>query len=345
MQTALLFTWHINDGDTVAGGPWYWSGEAVRIGFGLGMHRYSQEVPLHDRIYYKRTWWCSFISEVFASLEMGRPCAVRKEDVDQNMLSREDLDEIHKRLVSTDSRWRHNFVNFSLTYFNRMITLAYIALDVMALNAPGGQQIPDATSIDSRLAAWAIASGNTASDLKDEDFFTKQLCIHYNLVVLHLHRNFSNESSTSHQNCSTATQAIIRSLEELASRGWLIRSHFTTVGAVTAAGIQLVQDIRFSILDNASLVALNHIERLGRLLKCAKILAQTWPSAEAVYDVFEGLRQEYQRHVSQGLEGQVEPPEYQLDWNSLFASMQAADYGDIGTEQEWLSLANWTDLG
>jgi hypothetical protein len=346
MQAALLFTWHINDGDTITGGPWYWSGEAVRIGCGLGMHRYSAQLPLHDRVYYKRTWWCAFISEVFASLEMGRPCSVRREDIDQNVLSDDDMNKIHQHLITTDSRWKHNFGNISLTYLNRMITLAYIALDVMTLNAPGGPHISDIRSIDGRLATWAIASGFT-TDLKDEDFFTRQLRVHYNLVVLHVHRNYSSKSSTSQQNCSAATQAIISSLEELAIHGWLIRSHFTTVGAVTATGIQLVREIRTSILENASLVALSHIDRLGRLLKCAKILAQTWPSAEAVYDVFDGLRQKYQHHVSQGLssQGQVDVPEYQFDWNSLFASMQAADYEDIGAEQEWLSLTNWTDLG
>lgn len=343
MQAALLFTWHLNDGDTVAGGPWYWAGEAVRIGCGLGMHRHNDHLPIHDRIFYKRTWWCAFVAEVFASLEMGRPCAVRREDIDQSRLSAAELNEIERELVSSDPDWRNVFEKISLEYHLHMVELAFIALDVLSLNSPSTLRPLDTTTIDVQLASWAIKSRISHHDLKKEDFFTKQLRIHYHLVVLHLHRNFSAHSSVSRQNCSTAANSIISSLEEIAASGWLSRCQFTVVGAATAAGIEVVGEIRSSIKEKAALVALNHTERLDRLLRSTKLLAQTTPSAEAVYTVFESLQQEYHQFIAQGFEEEETTIlEHQLDWDSLFASMQATQFDDISSEQEWLSFANWS---
>lgn len=45
IQAPFLFTWHVSDGDTVASGPWYWSGVAARVGCGLGAHRKSSLLP------------------------------------------------------------------------------------------------------------------------------------------------------------------------------------------------------------------------------------------------------------------------------------------------------------
>ncbi|ESU07703.1 hypothetical protein FGSG_12115 [Fusarium graminearum PH-1] len=91
LQAAALFTWHIGDGDTVAGGPWYWAGIAVRIGTGLGAHRKSSQLPAAEMAQYRRCWWSAFFCEVFSALETGRPCAVRAEDIDQIPLRQEDM--------------------------------------------------------------------------------------------------------------------------------------------------------------------------------------------------------------------------------------------------------------
>ncbi|KAJ6267163.1 hypothetical protein PSV08DRAFT_355673 [Bipolaris maydis] len=47
IQAPFLFTWHVSDGDTVASGPWYWSGVAARVGCGLGAHRKKEVTNLH----------------------------------------------------------------------------------------------------------------------------------------------------------------------------------------------------------------------------------------------------------------------------------------------------------
>jgi len=345
-QAALLFTWHINDGDTVTEGPWYWTGVAIRIACGLGFHRRNNRLPVFDRIIYKRIWWAAFVLEVFSSLETGRPCAIRAEDIDQSSLCEEDFKEERLQLQPNDADNDGLMSNsVLLKYHLSMVELAYIVLDILFLNLPSTTPKPDIASIDARLALWSLRS-DLASSTQREGFFTSQLRIHYHLVILHLHRNYSGNSDNSQRVCNTASESIITSLERIAALGDLEKCHFTVVSAVTAAGIQIVQNIRSAIKENAFLVALNLLERLGRLLKCAKMLAQSWPNAEAMYSVFEGLRQEYERYVSQGLYQvqQVVVPEHQLDWDSLFASAQTSEPGAMGTDQEWLRLTNWTDL-
>ena len=91
MQAAALFTWHVGDGDTVTSGPCYWSGLATRIGIGLGMHRYSYALPATETSQYRRVWWTAFLCEVFSALETGRPCSVRAWDIDQLLITEEDI--------------------------------------------------------------------------------------------------------------------------------------------------------------------------------------------------------------------------------------------------------------
>ncbi|KAL2867398.1 transcription factor domain-containing protein [Aspergillus lucknowensis] len=344
MQAAVLFTRHVGDGDTVTGGPWYWSGIAVRIGCGLGMHRQSPTLPPKETSQYRRCWWSAFICEVFSSLENGRPCAVRAENIDQLTLSAEDMtDTPGQQPPSNAGGLRPDFII-------RMVELAYIGLDILTLNEPTQNRIIDLHSINTRLCQWSLNSAipSSARDDNDnnsdtEDSWTCQLHMHYNLLLLHLHRNFPNEPS-SQSVCSTAAQSIIRALETLVSHNALAQCHFTSVSAVTAAGIQLANEIRAAIAAQAFLVAIHALERLGRLLHPARLLAGYWPNAEAVHSVFHEIYQEYKSYVAQGLQGEaVIVPEIQPDWYRLLAGAQPPQPAPGG--REWLSIdVNWTEL-
>ncbi|KAF4953085.1 hypothetical protein FGADI_6235 [Fusarium gaditjirri] len=264
LQAAALFTWHIGDGDTVAGGPWYWAGIAVRI----------------EMAQYRRCWWSAFFCEVFSSLETGRPCAVRAEDIDQLPLQQEDITDT----PSTDPTIAESGV--SPDFLNHLVDLAYIGLDVIALNAPARDRLIDVASIDARLGLWSFRSG-ISTVAEDDDSWTCHLRMHYNLLLLHLHRNLHEQSSQSI--CSAAAQAIVTSLEKLTARDELRQCHFTSVSAVTAAGIQFAGEIRAAVASQTFLVAINALERLSRLLRSTILLARHWPNAEAVHSVFEEL--------------------------------------------------------
>lgn len=341
-QAALLFSWHINDGDTVSGGPWYWTGIAMRISCGQGTHRRNHSLPEFEHVIHKRTFWSAFVAEIFSALETGRPCCIRAEDVDQTLPSQEELDWDPS---STDANAQTRQVGnpVPLHYHVRMVELAYVVLDILHLNSPAHTQPTEVASIDSRLASWLLRT--EGSTTRVSEYFSLLLRLHYHMVILHLHRNYSDELSGSQTTCQTAAQTIISCLEKIVALGLVKRCHFTVVSAATAAGIQIVQEIRAAVLSDTLLAALGLLDQLDQLLKCTEALAQYWPNAEAVGKVFTGLRKDYQQTVSQKLDHtETTLPELHSDWNSLFASMDIPPMGDMQNEQDWMNLTTWTDL-
>ncbi|KAF9775072.1 hypothetical protein IL306_006897 [Fusarium sp. DS 682] len=172
-QAAVLFTWHISDGDTVASGPWCWNGIAMRIALGLGLHRADKHLPVVDRIINKRLWWSIFIAEAFSALETGRPCSVQVQDFDQDMLREDDfIDEQDTESVQGDPEKEPRAI--LLRHHVCMAELAIIVLDVLELNSPAPRRKPDIASINSKPAVWALRS-NCARDAQGDDVCTNHL--------------------------------------------------------------------------------------------------------------------------------------------------------------------------
>lgn len=329
MQAAIIFTRHIGDSDTVTAGPWYWSGIAVRIGCGLGTHRHSAILPPMESSQYRRCWWSAFICEVFSSLETGRPCGVRAEVMDQLPLSVEDL-----RVTASSSRDSCPHSNFLI----QMADLAHIGLGILALNEPVQRRVIDVHAINARLCQWSLQSGiPSLSD--DDNSWDCQLQMHYNLMLLHLHRNFPN-GLRSQDVCSVAASAIIRVFERLVALDCLSQCHFTAVSAATAAGTQLANEIRLAVTVGSFLVALNGLENLSRLLRSAMLLAKFWPNAEAVHSLFQEIYHEYQTYVSKGLQGEhVLISEIQPNWYRLLAEAQPTQPHN-SVPPDWMNIAH-----
>lgn len=354
MQAATLFTWHVGDGDTITGGPWYWAGIAVRIGCGLGAHRHSTVLPAHETSQYRRCWWAAFVCEVFSSLETGRPCSIRAEDIDQVLLTLEDMTDTPGQAVTPSSTAETGAVTTSgglplspdatsPDFLNRMVELAYIGLDILAANAPSQERLLDINGINARLGLWSLRSGISSVN-ENDNASTCHLRIHYNLILLHLHRNYTDEPM-SRSVCSTAAQAIIASLEKLIALECLVRCHFTSVSAITAAGIQIVNEVREAATARTFLVVIHALEKLSRLLQCVAALAGYWPNAEAVHNVFQELHQEYEMYVTQHLRGEhAIVPEGQLDWNQLLSGIHVSNLNNLAVDQEWLNIPNWSDM-
>lgn len=329
MQAAILFTRHIGDGDTVTAGPWYWSGMAVRIGCGLGMHRHSAVLPPMEMLQYRRCWWSAFICEVFSSLETGRPCAIRTEDIDQLPLSVGDM---------TDTASSSSNCGLNLNFLMQMVDLARIGLDILTLNEPVQRRVIDVHAINARLCQWSLQSGIPSSS-DEEISWDYQLQMHYNLMLLHLHRNFAT-GLKSQDVCSVAAHSIIRTLEKLVALDCLCQCHFTAVSAITAAGIQLANEIRLAVTMGSFLVALNVLENLNRLLRSAMLLAKYWPNAEAVHSLFQEIYHEYKIYVSKGLQGEnIMLSENQPDWYRLLAGAQSAQQNN-SVPPDWMNIVN-----
>ncbi|KAH6982181.1 fungal-specific transcription factor domain-containing protein [Ilyonectria sp. MPI-CAGE-AT-0026] len=339
MQAATLFTWYTGDGDTVTGGPYYWAGVASRIGCGLGAHRRGTALPAKDSLHFKLSWWSAFVCDVFSSLDTGRPNAIRPEEIDQLPISlgSETGTPTSDTMTSETS---HPGADPNLGFLKSMVDLAYIGLDIIAENAPSTRQGSNVASIDAQLGMWSLRSGIFAD--RDNDPWVCQLRIHYNLLLLYLHRNSSGEPS-SKSVCSVATQAIVVLFEQLAALGSLKQCHFTAVSAVTAAGIQIVTEIRGAMLTGTHSVAVDALGRLGRLLRSAEALAEYWLNAESVHTVFQELHQEYEGCISQLLQGNgVLVPENSPDWGDLLANeTQLKEPRNI---EDWMSIIDWNSF-
>ncbi|OIW35562.1 hypothetical protein CONLIGDRAFT_63256 [Coniochaeta ligniaria NRRL 30616] len=202
MQAALLFTWHVGDGDTITAGPWYWAGIALRIACGMGMHRASPVLPQPEASHQRRCWWLAFICEVLSALETGRPCSISAEDTDQIMLADDDMtsypadglkdyaaaaaaagttastatssagrspasvaEATSSARAGESGSTRRGGPN--ATFLNRMVELCYIGLDILALSAPSQRRIVDIESIDVRLGLWSLRAGINSSPHDD----------------------------------------------------------------------------------------------------------------------------------------------------------------------------------
>lgn len=185
VQCALLFTWHLENSDSAGANGYYWAGVACRIAFGIGMHRDLSPrmracmMPMGERRIYRRVWWTLFQTEIFTALEHGRPSMIQLEEVDQPPLEPDDFREENGVL--------NEKLNFN--YCSGNIELCYIILEILRLNRPRLMSVQaDAhtavASLDSRLVNWILK--NPAGD----DFSSLQLHLHYNTVLIHLHRKF-----------------------------------------------------------------------------------------------------------------------------------------------------------
>jgi transcriptional regulatory protein AMDR len=105
VQAALLFSWHVENADSVSSNSYHWIKNACIVAFGLGMHRdltsgSTSVMPKETRRMFRRLWWTVFQAEVMSSLDHGRPLMINPNDVDQPPLTEDDFIEIDGRIVS-----------------------------------------------------------------------------------------------------------------------------------------------------------------------------------------------------------------------------------------------------
>lgn len=291
VQAALLFVWHLENSDSVCGGSYYWLGIAQRIAFGMGIHRdlscqASSRLPSWERRLNRRIWWTLFQFEVFSCLEHGRPCMFHWNDTDQPALELQDFIEDETEQVSK---------RLQLDYITRSVNISLIGFRILQVNAPS---VPS-EEINSLVPLIEKSLVDFALDLPPmSDFWSCQLRMHYNLISLYLHRpQPSGRTSVSRSSncqgiCSDASQAILSCLETIVFRDWTGQCSFTAVSAVMASAIQMSLDARQSLSQDNLVLALNAQDRLVRLLRCARELEKFWPSAGAVYGLFDQLSAE-----------------------------------------------------
>lgn len=294
---------------------------------------------------HKRTWWCAVTLEVFSALEFGRPCSIQWAAIDQTLPTEEDLCWGETSVEEPQLQSWPDHASHLCTYHVGMVQLARIGLEIVEMNFPGGSGSRTVANIDDRLVSWSIQLG-LATQLRQDDFLTRQLGLHYNLLVLYLHRSYTKVFEASQKACSVASDAILNILDQLSVHSEFGRCHSTIVSAVTAVSIHTVYEIRSAITADAYLATVGLLERLSQIIKYTKQLLPLWPNAEAVQNVFESLRREYELFITRRVCEQASPsiPESPTDWSDLFSSNFINQTDQFATQQPWLDLVNWTEL-
>ncbi|KAI8659064.1 Zn(2)-C6 fungal-type domain-containing protein [Fusarium sp. Ph1] len=227
-------------------------------------------------------------------------------------------------------------------YLNQMVELAYIGLQILEANAPATKWTVDLDSINRQLGRWALRVGVSPTGRAD-DAAAKCHRIHYNLMLFHLYRQFDNADSRTVR--STAAQEIVSSLERLSDLGSLCQCQFTGVSAATAAGMHLVSEVRTATEAGNFLVVVHALDKLSRLVECAKLLAKYWPNADAIYSVFHDLHQKFEGYARDGGQGdQATLPDSQPDWNLLLSGAQIPPLDEALMGQDWLNMPTWSGL-
>ncbi|OAA55297.1 Transcription factor [Niveomyces insectorum RCEF 264] len=323
VQAAMLFTWHLQNGDTASANSFYWLGVACRIAFGIGLHRdllrdppNLDRMPMHDRRHWKRIWWTLFQLEVLSALEHGRPPAIRREDFDHDPMTPEDFREGSGALNP----------KVHSAFCTKNAELCQIALEVINLAAPSASLLNldlRMGALNAQLITWMLnlPSSSAASTAASGDLFGDVLLrLHYHTVVIHLYRLVADHQGLpttlldaangggggggggggighgggsgeeeARRIGSSASADIVAGFEALHGRSLLAQCPFTAVTALTAAGVQIAKDVQDALGSAQTMLAVNGLCLLDRACAVAEHLSVFWPNAGGVRNVLRSL--------------------------------------------------------
>ncbi|KAH7308439.1 fungal-specific transcription factor domain-containing protein [Stachybotrys elegans] len=286
VQAALLLTWHIDGVEDVTANAWHWIGIASRTAMGLGMHRDAQGSTLvpHNKRMWRRVWWLLFQSDLWISLQYGRPPSIHLDDCNVQQLQASDFLDCGHQAQSE--------------YHIQMSLLAAILSEALRarLRASGtGAWLPTLKKTDERLATWALHLPQQLrlNSTSRCPIWSSNLHLHYNMALILLHRlqphpspESTSDEAARNENvriCVTAAgtvQSIFQTLRESDSLKCLWMS---VINCLFTALIQISTEVR----TTNPLLAISALRRYDSALESLKDLSRYWPNAESILHFFE----------------------------------------------------------
>ena len=333
IQAALLMASHTENGDTAGSNAFFWIGAAVRTSFGLGMHRRpaSRHLPTADagvfRIY-RKVWWSLVHAEVFLAIDLGRPCMVRAEDFDVGGLEDEHFKNVNGSADHLVNR----------TYCTTLNELTLLALEVLKLCGPREYvSAEQRATISNRLAAFILHIPSL------HDFWSCQLRVKYNLLVLVVHRE-EDVPDTVHL-CSTAASNILTTFETMMAQNTIRQATITSSSALMASAIQFGRDASLGQADSRLMKLVSAHGQLERLVVVAEKLLQVWPSVAAIHRLCITLaaraavliKDREQRQLS----GSADMGHIDIAWEDFLGVDWDATLGpDLETAEAWMTSSS-----
>lgn len=189
VQAALLMTWHSEGVEDVGANSYHWVGVAVRMAFGLGLHRDCGPSTLiaHDKRIWRRLWWLLVQFDVMVSVSYGRPQAINLEESDVPSLT----------LADFEGAGQHTEVDFVMQHTELCRIISTILRERFALKASTERKKAALAKGDQILAEWQI---NLPQRLRHgspyRSTWSATLHISYSNILILLHRPSPKPSST-----------------------------------------------------------------------------------------------------------------------------------------------------
>lgn len=281
VQAALLLTWHTEGVEDVAANAWFWLGIAVRTATGLGMHRDADNSTLvsFNKRMWRRVWWLLFMSDVWISVQYGRPQSIHLEDSNVQSIKKSDFDD-----CGDDIRCEY------MMEMSKLAVIVSKALRARSRASTMEGQLEALRKTDAKLASWALKLPqklhlHTTSKV---DIWTANLHIHYNTALIVLHRSLplngiGNKEHDNSKICASAAGIVQSLFQRLRENDGLKCLWMSTINCLFSALIQLSLEIQLS----NPILAISALRSYDSALISMKQLAEYWPNAKAILHFFE----------------------------------------------------------
>ncbi|KAF0322555.1 fungal specific transcription factor domain-containing protein [Colletotrichum asianum] len=181
VQAALLLTWLTDGLEDATANAWYWLGIAVRVATGLGMHRDAESSTLvqHNKRMWRRVWWLLFQSDVWVSLQYGRPQSIHLED-----------SNVQKMKVSDFADCGPDAQPESLIQMSELAIIVSKAMRERNRASSDEARRIVLRKTDERLASWALRLPQSLNlhGALGAGVWNTNLHLHYNMALILLHR-------------------------------------------------------------------------------------------------------------------------------------------------------------
>ncbi|KXH63313.1 hypothetical protein CSAL01_00930 [Colletotrichum salicis] len=145
-------------------------GMATRMAQNLGLHRHSQRFkfdPLETELR-RRVWWCQYSLDTFSSAYHGMPRLIRDQDVDTDLPSRVDHDQVSRHSVAFPLPGERSQVDTALCMF-KLAVIVGEALEKLYSTTRRRGGIVKITQLQAELTMWErMLPTDKAADLEDE---------------------------------------------------------------------------------------------------------------------------------------------------------------------------------
>ncbi|RSL88562.1 hypothetical protein CEP51_001692 [Fusarium floridanum] len=223
---------------------WYWLGCATTFAQSINMHRSRPELSQETRSLWRRIWWSIYSRDRHTAACLGRPCRIRDEDCDVELLTEEDLrfDECYDDELIPAQK------DYHISYFIEMSNLAVILGDIVI-----GEFSPrrpalecyKAENLVERLEQWQSRLPECLKKMPPDEtlgasFWASNLQMAYQNYYILLFRpkvieNLSPEEAERDVRARMAADSITRMAEDMLASGTIRYGQMHLVPAVFGA--------------------------------------------------------------------------------------------------------------